>query len=211
MATWMSAHISVHRVFRKISSLSGKNKVGLIKRDGRLEEKAVLKSSLTQCHWQWHKQKPLLSPPAGVFNPSVGLLWRIIALLTWFHKAVTRPPVPVQHNNKRGSKSEFLALFRSGRFSSLWRIILERCVSRMLHWTSHKTAWGASGLAKVLWFCCHCKEFSHSLDFISEKPDYLRDTISYNNIYACIFHLAFTNMVSSAYPYFFYFIFTKQQ
>lgn len=44
------------------------------------------------------KQKALLSPPVGglffIFF-SVGLLWWIIALLTWFHNAVTRLSVPV--------------------------------------------------------------------------------------------------------------------
>lgn len=127
------------------------------KRDSRLEEKAIMKSSVTDNGT--NKSLCCLLQPV-FFNPSVGLLWWIIALLTWFHKAVTRLSVPVQHNNKRGSKSEFLTLFRSGRFSSLWHVILERCLSTMQPWTSHKTARGASRLAKFLWKCCHFKESS---------------------------------------------------
>lgn len=78
------------------------------------QKQAIMRRS--SCHWQWDKQKALLSSPALcclllllLFFFSVGLLWWIIALLTWFHNAVTRLSVPVQHNNKI-KKSEDLNL-----------------------------------------------------------------------------------------------------
>lgn len=63
ITTWMSLHISCPLCVSE--SLAVENKVRLMKADGSLEKQAIMRRSSALCHWQWGKQKALLSSPVG--------------------------------------------------------------------------------------------------------------------------------------------------
>lgn len=68
--------LAVHYASPKFSLHAAENKVWLIKADGSVEKRAIMRKSSALCRWQWCKQKALLSSPAGgFFFFSVEPLW----------------------------------------------------------------------------------------------------------------------------------------